>query len=112
MSRLPSIGVTVCNTRSGLNSSRAAGPWRVCAAPLAAGLALLSRTLGRIRRHPQRLSTLLLIKAANTTGAPLGGAGYGFLWAQKLFCCTLSAVGLAREPAPGRRVNVELSYRD
>lgn len=32
MSRLPLIGVTVCNTRSGLNSSRAAGPWRVCAA--------------------------------------------------------------------------------
>lgn len=46
MSRLPLIGVAVCNTRSGLNSSRAAGPWRVCAAPLAAGLALLSRTLG------------------------------------------------------------------
>jgi hypothetical protein len=103
MSRLPSIGVTVCNTRSGLNTSRAAGPLCLCAAPLA-------RALPRFRRLRHWLTTLPFIKAAITTGVPSTGVCHGFLSAQNLFCYTSSALGLALESGTSGRANVELSY--
>ena len=110
MSRLPSIGVIVCNLCSGLNSSRAASLIGLCAAPLAAGLTALTSALPRIRQHRHLPTTLLLIKAAIITDAPLKGVCRGFASAQKLACYTLSALGPALEFGTGRQVNVELSY--
>ena len=66
MSRLQLIGVTACAVRSGLDTSRAAGPLRLRAASFAAGLA-------GVCRHRTLRTTLLFIKAAIATGVPPRG---------------------------------------
>lgn len=91
MPRLPLIGVTLCNMRSGLNTSCAAAFERLRTESLAVGLATLASALPHIRRHRHLLTTLPFIKDAITTGVALKGACRGFLSTQKLICYTSSA---------------------
>ena len=111
MPRLPLIGVTVCNTRSGLNTSCAAALERLRTESLAVGLATMTRALPHVRRHRHLLTTLPFIEDAITTGVALMAVCRGFLSTEKLLCYTSSAFGPALESGASRRVNVELSYQ-
>ena len=110
MSRLPSIGVTVCKMCNGLNSFRVPSLIGLCVVPLVTGLTALLSAVSRVRQQRCWLTTLLFIKAAITTGVPSTGVCHGFLWAQNLVCYTSSALGLALESGTSGRANVELSY--
>ena len=110
MSRLPSIGVTVCKMCNGLNSFRGPSLIGLCVVPLVTGLTALLSAVSRVRQQRCWLTTLLFIKAAIITDALLKGVCGIFASARKPLCFTLFVLGPALEFGTGRQVNVELSY--